>query len=167
METGRRRSSSFHTDYEDGPPLPSLVEGVLVPDASPTDEQPAVADADEETFETLVRTRTRSRSVNDSEEVTSNQIVENATKPKEPKVDARVEPKELAGPIHTREVLALQKVYNIDCVFAEINSCCLIPRGWRRQREFKMKSSGRRNRLNSRQRPEREPNERLERPWRH
>ncbi len=127
MDSGRRRSSSFHTDYDDNSPPEVLPEALLpypvtVSDTNvlPSDEvdgcnrpENGSVESEEESFENLVRTRTRSRSVHDydSEESVSQHIIENATKPKEVKVEIKNEPKhELAGPIQPREVLALQKV---------------------------------------------------------
>lgn len=128
MDSGRRRSSSFHTDYDDNTPLQVLPETLLPNpitdsemetdpsagiDACSRPDNASSAESEEESFENLIRTRSRSRSVHDydGEENVSQHIIEHATKPKEVKVELKNEPKhELAGPIQPREVLALQKV---------------------------------------------------------
>ena len=86
----------------DAPPLPDFT-------AMAMQAEPEAVEEEEPDFDALIRTRSRSRSLQDSEEDISNMIVANAhvhpiaAPPPAPD-------KELVGPINDREVAALQKV---------------------------------------------------------
>lgn len=110
MDGGRRRSASFHED-PDAPPLPdfSNSDAPPLPDFSAMAEGDSAADEEEPDFDNMVRCRSRSKSLHDSEEDISNMIVANAhvhpITPSAPAADL-----ELAGPIKDREAIALKKV---------------------------------------------------------
>lgn len=103
MHGGRRRSASFHED-PDAPPLPDL--SALQADSEVT-ETPA--EEEEPDYDALIRTRSRSRSLQDSEEDISSMIVANAHV--HPIAPLSSSPEmDLVGPINDREAMALQKV---------------------------------------------------------
>jgi hypothetical protein len=109
-ESPRRRSTSFHDEASSvDPPLPDLAAMAAATESTTTSSTDG--SEDEPDFETLIRSRSRSKSIHDNDEEISNKIVAAATQPKDPsKAEHRPEPIELAGPIHSREALALQKV---------------------------------------------------------
>lgn len=114
MDGGRRRSASFHED-PDAPPLPDFLDPNVppMPDFSSLQESSEMTEngSEEEEdpdFETLIRTRSRSKSLHDSEEDISNKILANAHV--HPIAPAVTTPElELAGPINDREAAALQR----------------------------------------------------------
>ena len=102
--SGRRRSSSFHGD-SDAPPIPDF--SALEAPSEPVVDSSAEEAEEEPDFDTLIQTRRRSKSLQESEEDISNQIIANAhVHPIEP---TKSDEHELAGPINDREVIALQK----------------------------------------------------------